>query len=277
MTACWKDVCLASIPMEELARLADLRDQPGILVSIDRARAWITWETDSDAMREILVRRILPTPGAELFTRRGAHWYKLGEHLPAFDVPLGEGVSGVPLHRLVVPMPVTARRPAGERAGPAVIRLVRDERGLRRPTTAVRCPACVLSAWADQATSAQLGELHAVCAGGPEGPTRDSPMLILGPADRLPLLPDATRYWGIDLLVPLGYRLEPNLPESAVRRVAGADAGALVLCEDDGFELIPRSLFKPVTRAAIRLACAAGGVNSIGTAPAPLARERGSR
>ncbi len=66
-------------------------------------------------------------------------------------------------------------------------------------------------------------------------------MLILGPAGRLPLLPDATRYWGIDLLTPLGYRLEPDLPESTVRRAAGADAGSLVLWEDDGFELV-RSL-----------------------------------
>ncbi len=170
MTVSWKDVRLASIPVDELATLADVRDQPGILVSMDRARAWITWEIDSDQIRELLVRRILPISGTVLFTRRGGHWYRLGEHLPAFDVPPDESATGVPLHRVVLPMPVTARRPAVDRAGPAAIRLVRDESGLPRPTTAVRCPAHVLSAWADQATSAQLGELQAGCAERPEGP-----------------------------------------------------------------------------------------------------------
>ena len=149
---------------------------------------------------------------------------------------------------------------------------------MRRPTTAVRCPAHVLSSWADQATSAQLDELQAVCAERPERPTRDSAILILGPAGRLPLLPDATRYWGIDLLVPLGYRLEPELPESAVRRAAGADAGHLVLFEEDGFELIPRALFKPVTRAAIRLACASSRREpERHRDSASQGRERGSR
>jgi hypothetical protein len=262
LTACWKDVRCASIPVDELAGLADLRGQPGILVSIDRGRAWICWDSDSDQTREMLVRRILPTPGAELFTRRGGLWYRLGEHLPAFDVPLSDGASGVPLHRIVLPLAVKARRPAGDRGEPPAIRLVRDQGGVRRPTTAVRSSLHVLSSWADRATSGQLAELQAVCAAGPDGLTSDSPVLVVGPPDRLPFLPGGSRYWGTDLLLPLGFRVDPELPEPAVRRAAGADAASVVLCEHDGFELIPRGLFRPDSRAAIRLACGFSGVTS---------------
>jgi hypothetical protein len=273
MTERWKDVRCASIPVEALATLADVRDQPEIRVSIDRARAWISWETDSDAMRAILVRRILPTPGAELFTRQGGHWYRLGAHLPAFDVPLFDVASGVPLNRVLLPTPVTARRPAGERLGPQLIRLVRDEGALRRPTTALRATAHVFAEWADRATSADIASLEAVCAAGPDGLTRESPILILGTPGRLPLLPGSTRYWGADLLVPLGFRVDPELPDSVIRRAAGADTVHLVVFENHGFELIPRALFRPVNRAAIRLACG----NSSATGSGSRAREGGGR
>jgi hypothetical protein len=277
MTASWKDVRCASIPVAALAELADLRGQPGIRVSIDRDRAWICWESDCDQMREMLVRRILPAPGTVMFTRRDGRWYRLGEHLPAFDVPLVDGASGVPLHRLVLPSPVKARRPAANRSEPRALRLVRDESGLQQPTSAVRCPAHVLSSWADHATSNELALLQAICAFGPAGPTHHSPVLVVGPTAALPLVPESIRYWGTALLVPLGCRIDPELPESTVRRAAGADSGHLVVFEDDGFELIPRALFRTLSRAALRLACGMSGVTPTGTAADPGARDGGRR
>ena len=47
-------------------------------------------------------------------------------------------------------------------------------------------------------------------------------MLVIGAPGTLPLLPESVRYWGSELLVPLGFRAEPDLPEAAIRGVAGA-------------------------------------------------------
>ena len=73
-------------------------------------------------------------------------------------------------------------------------------------------------------------------------------------AGELPLLPESVRYWGTDLLVPLGFRADPELPEGAIRRVVGAGDGDLVVLDEEGFELIARDAFKPLSRAGIRLA-----------------------
>jgi MoxR-vWA-beta-propeller ternary system domain bpX2 len=279
MTARWQDVRCASIPIEALPALAELRRQPGIYVSIDRAKAWIWWEASSDQMRELLVRAILPTAGAELFTRRNGRWYRLGEHLPAFDVPAGDSAGRFALHRLVLPAPLAARRPAGEPLRPRALCVVRDQSGLERPASAVACGAHVLAAWADRATSMELALLQAVCAPESDGRTTRNRFLLLSTAGRLPLLPQSVRYWGRDLLVPLGYRVDPDLPESAIRRAAAADSSELLLFEDGAFERIPRALFRPVSRAAIRLACATSGADATATAtanasaPEPTPRE----
>ena len=86
---------------------------------------------------------------------------------------------------------------------------------------------------------------------GEEGP---SEALVLGDPGTLPLLPGSTRFWGADLLVPLGFRVDPQLPASAVRHIVGAGQDDLVLMDEKGYELVAREAFKPLTRTAIRLA-----------------------
>ena len=70
----------------------------------------------------------------------------------------------------------------------------------------------------------------------------------------LPLLAESVRYCGTDLLVPVGFRADPELPEGAIRQVAGAGPGDLVVLDEGGIELIARDAFQPLSRAGIRLA-----------------------
>src|SRR6476660_5135812 len=103
MTSRWQDVGCASIPVQDLRVLAGLRRRPGIRVSIVGDRAWVCWELETEPVQQALVECLLPLPGVEIFTRRGGYWYRPGEHLPAFGVPVGAGSEGVPLERIVLP------------------------------------------------------------------------------------------------------------------------------------------------------------------------------
>src|SRR3954451_18813842 len=98
----------ASLPLAALAALGDLRRAEGISVTVAEDRAWVRWEPGD----ETVLRRIMPLPGAELYTRRGLHWYKLGARLPSFGLPIDQhGVESRPLHRAVVPRAVWAEPP----------------------------------------------------------------------------------------------------------------------------------------------------------------------
>ena len=258
MTTHWKDVRCASIPVVDLPVLADLRGRAEIRVSIAGDRAWVWWGADRELLEEIVVRRILPLSGIELFTERGGGWYRLGEHLPAFDVPRGDSAIGLALERMIVPSPIAVVVPLGASTDPNFLRLVRDERSLVRPASALRSTLAALLAWAERATSAELVRLHAVWTGAShvaegEGGAR-ADVLVLAASGMLPLLADGVRFWGTDVLIPLGLRADPDLPETALAAALGAMAGDLVVLEEDGFERIARAAFKPLSRAGIRLA-----------------------
>ena len=81
-------------------------------------------------------------------------------------------------------------------------------------------------------------------------------VLLLGP--RLPLLPRSERFWGDGLLVPLGYRPEPDLPQTALREALGSRAEEILVLRQDRVEGVPRAALQPLTRAGVRLACAEG-------------------
>jgi hypothetical protein len=68
----------------------------------------------------------------------------------------------------------------------------------------------------------------------------------------LPLLAGSNRFWGEQVLAPLGYRLEPALPESAYREALGVSANEIFLFRDGHGELIPGDAFSVVTRAGLR-------------------------
>ena len=254
VTTAWKEVRCASLRANDLRVLANLRGRAEVRVLLVGDRAWVCWPADSEMLPEVLVARILSLEGVELFTERGGLWYRLGEHLPAFDVPFRDVADGVLLDRLLIPGKLSAQRPEG-RVGDALrAGLVRDNREGFRPATAFQCSLQVLFVWAEQATSSQLGSLQGALRMASDGEREDADAFVLGAAGELPLLSESVRYWGTDLLVPVGFRADPDLPDGAFRRVVGAGVGDLVVLDEDGFELIARDAFKPLCRAGIRLA-----------------------
>jgi hypothetical protein len=253
-TARWKDIHGASVRAEDLASLADLRGRAQMRVTLAAGRAWIWWQADSDVTPDLVARRIMPLEGAELFTRRGGQWYRLGERLPAFGIPSGALVAGVSLDRIVIPAKISAERPVGNLPERLAVRVVPYDSRQNRPATAMRSSIAELAAWADWATSYRLSCLRGawrVACRGEDGP---SEALVLGDPGTLPLLPGSTRFWGGDLLVPLGFRVDPELPAPAIRHIVGAGQDELVLMDENGHELIAREAFKPLTRTGIRLA-----------------------
>ena len=96
-------VACASLPLAALAALGDLRRTEGISVTVEGDRAWVCW----DAGDESILRRVLPLPGAELYSKRAGQWYRLGARLPSFGLPIDRrGADSHPLHRAIVPRPV---------------------------------------------------------------------------------------------------------------------------------------------------------------------------
>jgi hypothetical protein len=129
---------------------------------------------------------------------------------------------------------------------PITLSLVHDHRP--RHTTGLLCGLSELGRWADGATTARIVSIQAARAG--------DQVLLLG--GKLPLLSGSERFWGERVLVPLGFRAEPALPERALLEAVGAGEDDLLLLGSQGAELVSRKAFQPLTRAGIRLAL--GGV-----------------
>jgi hypothetical protein len=258
MSSPWQDVGCVRIPAGGLPVLADLRGRAEIRVSVVADRAWIAWKPGPGPLQQALLRRLLPLPGAETFLRRGGRWYRPGESLPAFEVPANLGSEGDPLERILLPRamkPIPASDPP---PSPVPIRLLREERGRPRPAVAILCRLDRLAAWAERASAARLAALAAAWAAAPGDRPGDPEVLVLGATASMPEIAEGLRLWGGAFLVPLGFRPDPDLPEPALCRAAGAEADDLVLALDRGFELLPREAFRPLTRASIRLARGGG-------------------
>ncbi len=304
MTPRWQDVRCASIPVEALAVLADLRGEPAIRVTIVKDRAWVCWGDGpgSELTQRILVGRLLPLAGVEIFARRDGRWHRPGESLPAFHVPIGDGSAGSALDRLILPEPLIASRPEGDAPTPVPLRVVRDENDRPRPAAAVRCRLADLALWAEKAPSSWIESLSAAWFDVPGGDPDGAEVLVLGAAAlsartetrppgfvgrgspdradqpdrksprwdsartesrprgsvRLPAPEDGLRFWGCDVLIPLGYRADPDLPNRALRQAIGAGPDDLVILDHEGSERIPRKAFRRLCRASIRLARSAG-------------------
>jgi hypothetical protein len=228
------DICCACIPLESLPQLSALRTSRDLRVQITNQRAWLRWPA---GLGEIL-DAVLPIQGVQLFAYRDGNWYRPGQHLPVFDVPK-EGETATLLH-VLSPAPVATSRQPPRRRPPLSLRLVRDAQP--RQTTALRCDVPALLKWAESATTRQLASVSiAVCA---------EHALLRG--DRLPLLAGSTRYWGGDVLLPLGFRWEPQLPESAMRAVIGLQTNEIALVHNEELEVICSDTLQPATRAGIR-------------------------
>jgi hypothetical protein len=236
MTTPLDNVSRARLPLAALPALAGLRCLPGVTLRVDGDRAWLSWPAGD----ERVLRYVLPLAGAELYECRDGLWYLPRQHLPAFDVPDEDG--GRPLDRVLFPAPVEAEPAPAPGLIPETLRIVRDSRP--RPATALRCTLPDLARWAETATTAELSALTAARSG-------DRVLLVGRP---LPPLPAGLRLWGEHLLVPLGFRPEPALPEATLIEALGVADDDLVVLGAEGAEVVPRAAFAPLTRAGVRLA-----------------------
>lgn len=240
MLASHDDVCCASLPADRLGALAELRAAPGVSVLVEQERIWVRWERGD----ERVLRALMPLPGAILYAWRDGVWQRARARLPAFDVPAGGDYR--PLHDILFPAPVQPLPPPAEESPlwqRQSLRLLPD--AASRATTGLLAPIAELLAWLDTVPTARFRDLEAALC--------EKQALILG--NRLPLLRDGMRFWGKRVLRPLGYRLEPDLPESAVCDALGATSDELLIFHADGFaELVPTSALGPLTRAGVRRA-----------------------
>lgn len=250
----WTGIRCARMRIEDLRVLADFRGRLEIRVLIAGDRAWVCWPAGSEIVGPILSGRILPLEGVELFTERGGHWYRLGAHLPALDVPFRDLEEGIELDRVLIPGKLSAQRSAGRVMESLRVIVVPEEQGRIRPATAMRCSLAVLTRWAGQATSAQIERLEGAWLPATGETEADAEVLVRGLPGNLPHLRESTRYWGGELLVPLGFRPEPELPAGAIRAVVGAEDDDVVVLDGAGIELIPGGAFRLLSRAAVRLA-----------------------
>jgi hypothetical protein len=235
----------ASIPEGALPGLAAVRGAPEIQVQILNQRAWLRWPANN----ETVLRLLLSVPGVDFFAWHEGHWYRPGSRLPAGIVP--EMREPQQLHRVLLPEPVQPI-PARVQAGrPVEIELRRIDRP--RACSALWCSLNDLAPWADTAPSAEIEDVTATRSG--------EDVLLRG--SRLPAISGWERFWGRDLLVPLGYGPYPEYPERDLSMAVGLgedeigilrlgdaprERGAAVL------ELLPAEAFEPLTRAGLRLA-----------------------
>lgn len=237
----WTDVTAARIPLAAAAALGPVRHRAEVRVQPDGDRLWVRWP----AGRADVVRCLLPVPGVVFLVPRGGAWFPFGSRVPTADAP-PDG-EGRPVASVLAPARFTPVDPGEVTAPPVVLGVVRG--GEPRPATALACTLADLAGWADTATGAELGAVRAARAGG---------RVVLRGA-KLPTVPAATRFWGEDVLVPVGFRPEPDLRADVIRAAAGADADDLVLLDESGADVIPKAAFAPVTRAGLRLALRAAG------------------
>jgi hypothetical protein len=229
------DVCCASLPVNALPALAAVRVVPGVTVYQQGDRAWVRWENQE----EDVLRRLLPIPGVILYCWREGVWYRLGESLPAFEVPVDAPFQ--PLYQLLFPAPVQPLpAPKEESWRPINLRLQPEHQP--RPATALVASATAILAWAEQVPSFRLDQFRAAWNG--------AEVLVIGP--RLPAVASGRRVWGKTLLLPLGFRLEPDVPESTIRAAFGLTRGELLLIDADGEQIIPRDVFEPLHRSGLR-------------------------
>jgi hypothetical protein len=236
----WAAVAVARLPASRLDALAPVRGRPDVVIVPAGDSAWVRWT----ASHAEVIRCLLPVPDVELFTTRDGHWFRFGRRVPVADRP--PEVEGRPVAGLLLPGPIVPTPPTTTPIEPVALALARSTDP--KPVTALACELADLRGWADTATTAELGAVRGAVSG--------SRAILRG--SKLPYVRGATRYWGESVLVPIGFRPDPDLPAGLIRAAVQAEDDELVLLGPAGAELVPVAVFEPLTRAGLRLALARG-------------------
>ena len=233
----WQAVCAARLSAPFLHVLAPVRDRHDARVQLDGDAAWVHWP----AGKLEFVRRLLPVAGVEFYSHRQGRWFRFGSRLPTAEGLLTD--DGVPLTRVLTPARFAPTPPPLHTSAPVVLCIARG--GEPQPTTALVCQITDLLKWGEAATTAELSAVRAARCG--------SQAILIGA--KLPAIRSAAGYWGDDLLIPVGFRAEPDLPRAALRAACAATDDELVLLHENGANVIRGAVFEPLTRAGLRLAC----------------------
>ena len=223
----------ARIPRGGLVALAALRRSADVHVTEFGDEAWIDWPGEMPS----LVNALLAIEGARLYRKAKLGWIAIDRSLPDFAVP--EMQESLALDRAIVPASFDAVAVPifqGKR-----IPITLKANASPRPTSALRCHPNALQEWCDRATAAEIEAVSAACCG--------SSVWLRG---GLPALPNVERFWGERVLVPVGYRPEPDWPEAALRQAAIVDDDEILVLTPDGPEAIAVGAFRALSRASVR-------------------------
>ena len=235
MLLTFADLERAQLPAAALGRLAALRCENGVEIALHERDLWVRWSPGHDEV----ARALLPLPGCRLYGRHDGRWYAWGRAVPAFEVP--QALRFRPLCQVIFPAPI---QPIPARFTPAPVALTLVADPVFRPTQALECPLDLFLAWADMTPACALEKY--------QGAIRGDRLMVLG--KKLPWLDQAERFWGISVLVPIGFRPEPCLAESDLRRAAGIAEADVLILRPERLEIFARDRFTPLTHASLRLA-----------------------
>lgn len=225
---------LARLPASALALAGRFRGAMRIRAHLDGSTAWLRFEAPAPD----IIAALLPAPGAVFYQQIGEQWRRCGSLLDA-DVP-EQGFTA--LETIIFPAAAPSPEPPPDFPLPAALTLAPSDKP--EPARALLCKAAALAAWACLAPDAAITSLRAARAGGA--------VLLLG--DSLPPM-EGRRFWGSRVLLPLGVRPVPELPESVLAECLAIPGDCLALLDDE-LELIPLAAFAPLSRASARLGAA---------------------
>jgi hypothetical protein len=220
----------------ETRYLYDLRRASGLHILADREFLWLRGDS-SDAS---LARRIQSIPGAE--------WFAIGsdeqltrrdETVPCERLPVGRWMPLLDWLDLKLPTAGFAPR-VQERV---MLKLVRSNQ-----LAEANCLQTNWQVWHDYALTApqirlnQLGFAVSI----------EAKVLIRGKP--VPPIPGQRFSESDGVIVPVGWRFEPDIEPLAVRQVLELDDSEMALFSQDGsYERLPESAFVQATRSAVRL------------------------
>ena len=221
--------------LSDAGHLGSLRRFPGLRVLVDGQSVWMRGES----LDSVLDRRIRSIPDVEWFAIWPDHQLtQLEGTVPCGRLPVG---NWQPLHewlQLKLPRAGFAATPSAR----VTLKLVRSS----SPSVANLLQTTWI-VWKEFATSASQVRLSRLAFALSD----DNRALVRGVP--LPPIP-GRRFVEVDgVVVPNGWRIEPNVGPLVVRQVLKLDENELALFSEDGsFERVPRSAFVQATRSAVR-------------------------
>jgi|GEM_PF-6567570 len=238
----------ARIALAHVAALSPFRAEASVRSCVQGESLWLRWPGALNA----LTRRVLATPGAQLFDHGEWGWSAHNSHFPC-EVPADDEFRAIA--DVVSPQQISTES-HGDKASYGLPKLTLE---LVRSTQHEETSAALLSlarlyAWV-RATPEVVWQSWRVC-------WLKQTALVLAPRGKVVKLDvppqHVQRFWGSRVLLPSGFALSPKLPDALTLALLEAGTGEIALVQKRGVSLVPRASFGAITRAGLRLAIQGG-------------------